>query len=47
MSLLSLKRASYLVAKLTNIPEIHRVSHLALNDFNAQGPLAQTYSEVP
>jgi len=34
-------------AKLVNIPDIHCVSRLALNDFNSHGPLAQTYSEVP
>ena len=38
---------SCFVAKLVNIPDIHRVSRLALNDFNSHGPLAQTCSEVP
>ena len=35
------------VAKLVNIPDIHRISRLAFNDFNSHGPLAQTCSEVP
>ena len=42
---------SCFVAKLVNIPDIHRVSRLAFDVFlkrvNSHGPLAQTCSEVP
>ena len=41
------KIANCFVAKLVNIPDIHRVSRLVFDDFNSHSLLAQTYSDAP